>query len=161
MLILMRQPRCPFGGPRMSRKATRRPRGHILPLGETKSDRTSSMRSAIAFRVRRAQHKSCRIVAWQNSWPGARCCGAPTRLGTPLRGSTATTPPKPWRRFPFNSRDHPFTVLGLSSRPGMVLDGKSTRKNRLHCLLDANKVRDPHMRLALFNRTADYVVVAD
>jgi predicted nucleic-acid-binding Zn-ribbon protein len=53
------------------------------------------------------------------------------------------------------------TVLGLSSRPGMVLDGKSTRKNRLHCLVDANKVRDPHVRLALFNRTADYVVVAD
>jgi hypothetical protein len=42
----------------------------------------------------------------------------------------------------------PWFVRTLSSRLGIVLDGKSIERISPYCLLASNKVRDPHVRLA-------------
>jgi hypothetical protein len=60
--------------------------------------------------------------------------GPPTRLGTQLRGSPATTLPKPWRRVSLNSRRF-LVIATLSSRLGRSTEWQIYRKNGPHCLL--------------------------
>jgi hypothetical protein len=40
-------------------------------------------------------------------------------------------------------------------------DGENYRQKALHCLITAERVRDPAVRLALFKLAHDYVALAD